>query len=87
MRGEVVAASGPWRTSGDWWQEDAWQQDEWDLEIEFPPSSDAGAQHGCAPARRNLNLLETEHSTPRRGLYRIYFDALRQGWFLRGLYD
>ena len=40
MRGEVVAASGPWRTSGDWWQEDPWQQDEWDLEIHFrfPPA-------------------------------------------------
>ena len=35
MRGEVVAASGPWRGSGDWWQEDSWHQDEWDLEIEF----------------------------------------------------
>ena len=35
MRGEVTAASGPWRSTGDWWQEDAWHQDEWDLEIEF----------------------------------------------------
>ena len=26
MRGEVVAASGPWRTSGDWWREDAWSR-------------------------------------------------------------
>jgi protein ImuB len=35
LRGEVFAASGPWRTSGDWWREDPWQQDEWDLEIDF----------------------------------------------------
>ena len=34
MRGEVVAASGPWRTSGDWWQE-AWDQAEWDVEVQF----------------------------------------------------
>jgi protein ImuB len=33
--GRVVAASGPWRTSGDWWREDSWHRDEWDLEIEF----------------------------------------------------
>ena len=33
--GRVVAASGPWRTSGDWWREDSWCRDEWDLEIEF----------------------------------------------------
>jgi len=26
MRGEVVSASGPWRSSGDWWQEDPWHQ-------------------------------------------------------------
>jgi len=77
MRGEVVAASGPWRSSGDWWQEDAWQQDEWDLEIEFGP---VGAQHRCAPSRQNP-------SCPQRGLYRIYYDALRQGWFVRGEYD
>jgi protein ImuB len=81
MRGKVVAASGPWRSSGDWWQEDAWQQDEWDLEIEFSAPSIVGAQHRCAPSRQNLP------SSPQRGLYRIYYDALRQGWFLRGVYD
>jgi protein ImuB len=100
MRGDVVAASGPWRSSGDWWQEDAWHQDEWDLEIEFGPE---GAQHRCAPSRQNVNLIDspqsprssgnehiakkTEHSGRQRGLYRIYYDALRQGWFLRGVYD
>src|SRR5712664_3573528 len=94
MRGEVVAASGPWRSSGDWWQEDAWQQDEWDLEIEFSSPSVVGAQHCCAPSRQNLNLKDserinkkTELSGRQRGLYRIYYDALRQGWFVRGVYD
>ena len=33
--GRVLAASGPWRSSGDWWREDGWQSDEWDLEVEF----------------------------------------------------
>ena len=33
--GRVVAAAGPWRTSGDWWRENSWHRDEWDLEIEF----------------------------------------------------
>jgi protein ImuB len=37
IRGRVVAASGPWRGSGDWWNEDAWQSDEWDIEIQFEP--------------------------------------------------
>jgi hypothetical protein len=89
MRGEVVAASGPWRSSGDWWQEDAWQLDEWDLEIEFSASSPVGAQHRCAPSRQNPNSLDAQEfsSCPQRGLYRIYYDALRQSWFVRGVYD
>jgi hypothetical protein len=73
MRGEVVAASGPWRSSGDWWQEDAWQQDEWDLAIAFPAAQKEGEQK-----RGEGRHLE---------LYRIYYDALRQGWFVRGVYD
>jgi len=35
MRGDVVVAAGPWKTSGEWWREDAWQQEEWDLELVF----------------------------------------------------
>jgi len=31
--GKVIHASGPWRTSGDWWEETPWQEDAWDLEI------------------------------------------------------
>jgi protein ImuB len=101
MRGEVVTASGPWRSSGDWWQEDAWHQDEWDLEVEFVP---VGAQHRCAPSRQNVNPIDSSRSAcavgkeriekttgdssgAQRGLYRIYYDALQQAWFLRGEYD
>ena len=89
MRGEVVAASGPWRSSGDWWQEDVWHQDEWDLEIEFPVPSVVVAQH-AAPAPRQ-HKGEQSHPKKQSGtqhrLYRIYYDALRQGWFVRGSYD
>jgi protein ImuB len=73
VRGEVLAASGPWRTSGDWWREDAWHQDEWDLEIRFSISPDRAQQN---PASR-----------PQHGLYRFYFDSICQGWFVRGIYD
>jgi hypothetical protein len=90
MRGDVVAASGPWRSSGDWWQEDAWHQDEWDLEIEFPARSFVVAQH-AAPVTRlgksERSSNQQSSTSPQRGLYRIYYDALRQGWFLRGVYD
>jgi protein ImuB len=71
VHGRVLAASGPWRTSGDWWRENPWQQEEWDLEIDFQPS---GSQVAAA-------------NYPGRGVYRVYYDVLRQGWFVRGVYD
>jgi len=33
--GKVLHASGPWRSSGQWWDEKPWQEDAWDLEIVF----------------------------------------------------
>jgi protein ImuB len=93
MRGEVVAASGPWRSSGDWWQQDPWHQDEWDLEIEFSANSLVAAQHAAPVRSRSSREQEfSQHNSrtgveSQRGLYRIYFDALQQGWFLRGVYD
>jgi protein ImuB len=32
--GRVAMAKGPWRTSGEWWREDAWNRDEWDVALE-----------------------------------------------------
>jgi protein ImuB len=32
--GRVVMAKGPWRTSGEWWRNDAWNRDEWDIALE-----------------------------------------------------
>jgi protein ImuB len=33
VNGSVVMAKGPWRTSGDWWQQTGWNRDEWDVEM------------------------------------------------------
>jgi len=33
--GKVVRASGPWRLSGQWWEENHWQEDAWDVELSF----------------------------------------------------
>jgi protein ImuB len=33
--GRVVNASGPWRLSGQWWEEHAWQEDTWEVELSF----------------------------------------------------
>jgi protein ImuB len=71
MRGNVMAASGPWRTSGDWWEERGWRQDEWDIEIHFDSS----------PKKQNSRAV------PQNGMYRIYYDWVRRSWFVRGRYD
>ena len=71
-RGEIVSASGPWRTSGEWWQ-DPWDQAEWDVEVRFLSS---------VPKNKRSSNPASE-----RGLYLIYYDLRQQGWFLRGMYD
>jgi protein ImuB len=75
LRGEVSAASGPWRTSGDWWREDLWQQDEWDLEIHFQG------------ATKRRDRFFPSGFPPNPGIYRFFYDSLRRGWFVRGIYD
>jgi protein ImuB len=79
-RGEIVAASGPWRTSGEWWQ-DPWDQAEWDVEVRFSSSTPKNKRSSGRPS----NLSSNPGSE--RGLYLIYYDLRQQGWFLRGMYD
>jgi protein ImuB len=33
FHGAVETASGPWRGSGDWWNEQRWDREEWDIEV------------------------------------------------------
>ena len=33
VKGKVGCASGPWRSSGDWWRPDVWARDEWDVAV------------------------------------------------------
>jgi protein ImuB len=96
MRGEVVAATGPWRTSGDWWRDDAWEHDEWDIDVHFglpavPPLSASRPvslnRHRGALARSDLFSLNDLKPSAQRRLYCIYFDSVRGGWFVRGMYD
>ena len=34
ISGKILWASGPWRSSGDWWEQDAWVRDEWDIAVQ-----------------------------------------------------
>ncbi|HXR09656.1 MAG TPA: DNA polymerase Y family protein [Candidatus Acidoferrales bacterium] len=75
--GEVIAASGPWRNSGDWWTEDPWNQDEWDLEIEFP----------LARAKESKLFAVSKESAASRGVYRVIYERAADRWSIGGVYD
>ncbi len=47
IHGNVVTASGPWRTSGDWWTADPWDRDEWDVAL----SNEKLYRIYCEPSR------------------------------------
>jgi len=34
MQGEILWAAGPWRSSGDWWEQQGWARDEWDIAVQ-----------------------------------------------------
>jgi protein ImuB len=34
MNGEILWTAGPWRSSGDWWEQDGWARDEWDIALQ-----------------------------------------------------
>ncbi len=99
MRGDVIAASGPWRSSGEWWHEDGWDHDEWDLAIDFgkraeprekKPDDIVARMHAVANvnARSGARSKIAEPSPwPRHGVYRIFYDSPRKSWFVRGFYD
>jgi protein ImuB len=80
MLGTVIRASGPWRTSGDWWEEQSWQEDAWDLEIHFASTSPSvqGPIHGS---------VQGPLQGPVQGLYRISYDISLEKWWMRGVYD
>lgn len=33
MHGDIAVASGPWRTSGEWWNNRQWTREEWDVAV------------------------------------------------------
>jgi len=34
IHGEILWAAGPWRSSGDWWEQEGWTRDEWDIAVQ-----------------------------------------------------
>ena len=86
QRGEVVATSGPWRTSGDWWQEKPWDHDEWDVELHFSSTNRPSAPVLSTHFSTHENKRVTD-PVSQNGLYVVYYDSRQQSWFLQGMYD
>jgi protein ImuB len=80
MLGNVIRASGPWRTSGDWWEEQSWQEDAWDLEIHFASTASPIQGPVQGPIQGPLQ-------GPVQGLYRVSYDFSLEKWWMRGVYD
>ena len=58
--GKVIHASGPWRSSGQWWEDKPWQEDAWDLEIIF--AGESPATHSFSGYANKLDIRHSERS-------------------------
>lgn len=50
VQGKIIWLAGPWRSSGDWWEQDGWSRDEWDIALQ--------AEEGIALYRLVRDLLK-----------------------------
>jgi len=81
LQGQVVWSAGPWRSSGDWWAENAnqdnanteqagpWNREEWDIALAH------ASNNGANEVGDNV------------ALYRIYRDLATGQWFADASYD
>jgi protein ImuB len=89
IHGEILWIAGPWRSSGDWWEQDGWARDEWDIAL-IPVAS----RQSSNTSRRSpvVGRWPSETHRPTReastlALYRLVHDLLGGQWFVEGTYD
>jgi len=75
--------AGPWRSSGDWWEQDGWSRDEWDIAIQLPV---ARTQLSVGSGQL-LFASKPWPEQPNFALYRLVHDLLTARWFVEGTYD
>jgi hypothetical protein len=103
IQGDILWMAGPWRSSGDWWEQDGWSRNEWDIALQLPI---AGNQSSAANQKTNplkqiklfggrsnadtsaSNIARTNSpANPTLTLYRLVHDLLSNRWFVEGTYD
>ena len=91
IHGEILWMAGPWRSSGDWWEQDGWSRDEWDIAIQSSVTSRQSAAFAdCQtsvvgrPPSVGGNSSTGKFSM---ALYRLIHDLLSGHWFVEGTYD
>ena len=90
VQGEILWRAGPWRSSGDWWEQDGWARDEWDIAIQSHvatcPSSETSRQSSVF-GRQAFVRSESWRGECTLALYRLAHDRLSGRWFVEGAYD
>jgi protein ImuB len=77
IAGEIVWTAGPWRSSGDWAEQEGWSREEWDIAIPAKSSSQLPVPSCQSKRERTTELI----------LYRLVQDKLSGNWFVEGTYD
>ena len=86
VHGEILWMAGPWRSSGDWWEEDGWARDEWDIAIQSSViSRQSSAVESVVGRRSSVVGHPVQKST--LALYRLVHDLLSGDWLVEGTYD
>jgi protein ImuB len=75
VQGEILWMAGPWRSSGDWWEQDGWSRDEWDIAMTPVVSRRSSVVRNSSPGKSSL------------AFYRLVHDLLSGRWFVEGTYD
>ena len=74
IHGDIVWMAGPWRSSGDWWEQDGWARDEWDIAT-------------AVVSRQSSVVSKSSGDKHSLALYRLVHDLLSGHWFVEGTYD
>ncbi|MGA9804902.1 MAG: DNA polymerase Y family protein [Terriglobales bacterium] len=85
IAGEIVWTAGPWRSSGDWSEQEGWSREEWDIAV-LAESSCQLPVPSCPSNEREPTTGNRQPAT-RLVLYRLVQDKLSGNWFVEGMYD